>query len=201
LTEHGMMGGDKPPAHDGQEGHTPVGQETSDVMLAHDGTDRYSAIASHADLEDRLARLTVTQLRYLEARLGADTVSDAANEAGVGRTTVYHWPNGAHAEIEDLVRALRVDGALITIGREQMRRLAARSIATLARNLDARFAKDQNQAAAELLDRAGLGKTNTLKVELSRPADDSMQYIAKLQEARRSLAAAGITLPDDDDAM
>lgn len=155
-------------------------------------TDRYEPIATHADLQARLAGLTPPQLRYLEARLGAigrgvDQVHVATEEANIGRTSIYKWEN--LAEIEDLVRALRVDGALISIGRERMRRLAAQSIDTLERNLEARFGKDQIQAATEILDRAGLAKTVHVSVEQARPAEESAAYISRLQDARRLLDA------------
>jgi hypothetical protein len=177
-----------------------------DVRMGHDAdqsglvrTDQYTPIATHQDLEDTLAKLTGPQLRYLEHALGASSTREALREAEVGKSTFYEWEN--RGALQDLVRALRVDGSLMTIGRERMRRLAGQAIDTFERNLRAQFAKDQNQAAAELLDRAGLGKTTNVKVELSRPAEESQQYIERLNAARRSLQASGISLSDDDDSL
>lgn len=111
---------------------------------------------------DRLAeiesQLSMTQLRYLIARVEAASDKEAADTIGIKASTVKRWnDDGSKSLIDEAVRLMLHDG--IVTAREILRRNLAKAAAVKAAGLDSDNEKIRQDAATEIIDRAGeIGK-------------------------------------------
>ena len=107
---------------------------------------------------DRLAeierQLTLTQIRFMTARLETETDKEAAQVIGIDPNTVKNWNRTpAKALIEEGLRLMVHDG--VVTAREILRRNLAKAAAVKVSGLDSDNEKIRQDAATEIIDRAG----------------------------------------------
>lgn len=101
-------------------------------------------------LQTALAQLSTMQIKYVVARQSTQTVTEAANEVGIKPDTVYRWPK----IVKEAVRLMAADGLIVA--RHILHSNVAKAAMVKAGGLDSKSEKTQQDAATDILDRAGL---------------------------------------------
>ena len=99
-------------------------------------------------LQQLLKELTMTQLRFVIARLEARTDIEAAEIIKISPATVRSWDN--KAEVNEAVALMRLDGMLTAL--EIRRRNLAKAMAVKAAGLDSDDEKVRQAVATELIE-------------------------------------------------
>lgn len=125
-------------------------------------------------LIDLVSRLSVSQLQFVAARLGARNDRDAATKIGLSANTVYAWPKADKAVIGEVQQLMHSEAAVVAAAYLQRHVLDAAmlKVAAMQRSDDVQ-ADDAGRmaqaAATEILDRV-LGKPRQ-QVEVSGDGD------------------------------
>lgn len=99
-------------------------------------------------LKELLQRLTMTQMRYVIARLEAKSDKEAAEIIKITPSTVRSWDN--KAEVDEAVTLMRVDGMLTAL--EMRRRNLAKAMAVKAAGLDSDDEPIRQKSATEIIE-------------------------------------------------
>lgn len=99
-------------------------------------------------LRELLRDLTMTQLRFVIARLEAKTDKDAAEVIGISPATVKSWEN--KKLVDEAVSLMRLDGMITAL--EIRRRNLAKAMAVKAAGLDSDDEKIRQAVATELIE-------------------------------------------------
>ena len=136
-------------------------------------------------LADMLQQLTGSQLRWLVARLDADTDKEAAAIVGVRPETVSRWP----PIVKEALALIHQDGLLTAL--ELRKRALARAMQVKVDGLNTRDKRLQQTVATEIIEWE-LGKATT-PLDLTTKGE---QLTALLGKVRSTL-----TTEDDDEDM
>jgi hypothetical protein len=144
-----------------------------------------------------LRELTMTQIRYVIARIENKTDKSAAEAIGISPATVKGWDN--KAEVDEAVTLMRVDGMITAL--EIRRRNLAKAMAVKAAGLESDNEKIRQEVATELIewelgkaqqaiDMTTLGKS-IAPDRIEKTDDQLTSALASLATIAASLAGSG----------
>lgn len=123
-------------------------------------------------------QLSITQLRYLVARVDAASDKEAADMIGIKPSTVKTWnEDGSKALIDEAVRLMVQDGIVTAL--ELRRRNLAKAMAVKVKGLDSNDEKVRQNTATEIIEWE-LGKA-TQKSELTGKDGENVKIFVTLK--------------------
>lgn len=119
------------------------------------------------DLDALLSTLSDLQLRFVKARLGAQSDAEAAEEIGIAAGTVYNWPN--KEAVRAAVQLARKDA--VAVAAERLRRLSNVAVDVYVEALEG---EESVGVARDVLDRV-MGRP-TQRTEVSGRGGGPIEY-------------------------
>ena len=146
---------------------------------------------NYTELEELLQTLTVDQLRYVAVRPFAKTITEAAEEIGIARETIYKWDN--KDDVDRAVTLMMSDGVMVA--REMLRRNLPKAIKVKTEGLDLSDDRLKQSVATEIIEWL-LGKApQQVKADVTtrqeKPDFDSWD-VDELQQFIQLLRKAGV---------
>jgi hypothetical protein len=136
-----------------------------------------------------LDQLSADQIRFVVARQYVNSDVEAAGNVEIPASTVYHWPK----IVGETVKLMAADG--VVVARYILRKNVAKAAQVKAAGLSSKNEKTQQDAATDILDRAGLKEP--VKVDVTSKGEqiggpESVgEAIAILDAARAAEADTG----------
>lgn len=146
---------------------------------------------SQSELKSILRTLSAEQIRFVAARMYANSDAEAARNAGVSPASIYRWPN--RSIVEEAIRL--ASGNVIPLAVEALQRHVMPAVETLGAavvDTEAHW-RDRIVAASSVLDRTGIPKTKeihgTMETRVTYRLEDILAAQAMASEVETLMVA------------